>query len=211
MDFNLGDGRWRTIGVQDARDALKDAKARNSKTTRKDLADLLSTPADPIISDSDSEDDSTMVEVSDAEEEPQNKQDKNYTAFHTLSVVTANARSLAPKLESLFDCLSERQADLGMITETWLKPGRQLTDLAEELDNAYSLSIISRSRTATAINGRTYGGVAFIYRKSRGTFKEFAISNPANYEVLATVGKVKGVKNKIFFLTCYAPPPIWGV
>lgn len=26
MDYNLGDGTWKTIGVEDARDALKAAK-----------------------------------------------------------------------------------------------------------------------------------------------------------------------------------------
>lgn len=35
---------------------------------------------------------------------------------------------------------------------------------------------------------------------------EFQINNPSNYEVLATVGKIKGKNSKIFFLTCYAPP-----
>lgn len=44
MDFTLGDGRWRTIGIDDARDALKLAKVRSAKATKKDLADLLGTP-----------------------------------------------------------------------------------------------------------------------------------------------------------------------
>ena len=33
MDFNIGDGRWRKIAISDTRDALKQAKARSSKTT----------------------------------------------------------------------------------------------------------------------------------------------------------------------------------
>ena len=66
--------------------------------------------------------------------------------------------------------------------------------------------MISRSRTQVAANGRAYGGVAFIYRKTRGAFEEFQINNPANYEVLATVGRIKGIRNKFFLLTCYAPP-----
>ena len=41
MDFNVGDGKWRTIGIADARDTLKQAKARSSRATKKDLADLL--------------------------------------------------------------------------------------------------------------------------------------------------------------------------
>ena len=40
MDFTLGDGKWRTIGVQVARDVLKEAKARNSKNTKKDLCNV---------------------------------------------------------------------------------------------------------------------------------------------------------------------------
>ena len=57
-----------------------------------------------------------------------------------------------------------------------------------------------------APNGRGYGGVAFIYRKSRGIFREFLITNPRDYEFLTLIGKVKGIKSKIFFLICYAPP-----
>ena len=165
MDFNLGDGTWRTIGIQEARDALKEAKARNSKATKKDLADILAGRAQGsagLISDSDSDDDSTMVEVSD-DEENANKDDAKYNC---ISIITANARSLAPKIESLFDCISQRGTDVALITETWLSDGRQLDDLTTELEHAYSLSIISRSRNRAAANGRVYGGVAFVYRKS---------------------------------------------
>ena len=208
MDFTTGDGNWRTVGITDAREALKQAKSRTSKTTRKDLADLLGGSKHADISDDSSIEDETMVEVSDSDDadDAQYKDAQTCPSLARLSLFTANARSLLPKLESLFDCMSERNAHFGIITETWVKDGKQLTDLTDDLRNAYSLGIIARNRGPNANNGRAYGGVAFVYRLSLSSFKQFACPNPDDYEILATVGKVKGIKPKIFCLSCYAPP-----
>ena len=142
MDFNVGDGRWRTIGILDARDALKKAKSKRSTATRRELAGLLGTPKHADISDSSSNEDDTMIVVSDSDDN-QYKDAQSYPVSR-LSVITANARSLVPKLESLFDCMSERNIDLACVTETWIKQGKQLNDLEQELRDAYSLGIISR-------------------------------------------------------------------
>ena len=195
MDFNVGDGTWRSIGITEARDDLRLAKSRKSNTTKKDLADRLWASRHADILDSSSGEDDTMVEVFDAQHYPLSR----------LSVITANARSLVHKLESLFDCVSERQVDFGCVTETWIKEGKQLQDLTDELKHAYSLGIISRSRQPNANNARAYGGVAIIYRLSRATFKRFEVANPDDYEVLAAVGKVQGVKSKVLCIACYAP------
>ena len=204
MDFNVGDGKWRTIAITEAREALKQAKARKSRNTRKELADLLGATRHADISDSSSNEDDTMIEVSDSDDN-QYKDAQSYPPS-CLSVFTANARSLIPKLESLFDCISERNADFGIITETWIKAGKQLSDLSEELEGAYSLGILSQSRTNNAANGRAYGGVALVYRLSRANFKLFDFPNHDDYEVLAAIGNVKGIKSKILCISCYAPP-----
>ena len=38
------------------------------------------------------------------------------------------------------------------------------------------------------------------------SFKEFPLQNPNNHEVLACVGKIHGIKGKVFVISCYAPP-----
>ena len=48
--------------------------------------------------------------------------------------------------------------------------------------------------------------MAFVYRKSRASFKQFELANPEDFEVLATIGKVHGIKGKMFVLSVYAPP-----
>ena len=98
--------------------------------------------------------------------------------------------------------MSQKSVEFGVITETWMQPGKQLQDITEELEHAYSLSLIARCRGQNAANGRTYGGVVFVYRRSRGSFREFVITNPNDYEVLATVGKVCGIKSDVFCLLC---------
>ena len=79
-------------------------------------------------------------------------------------------------------------------------------NITEEMKNAYSLGILSRSRRPNANNGRAYGGVAVVYRMKNATFKPFNIPNPDDFEVLAAVGKVKGVSGKILCVSCYTPP-----
>ena len=46
--------------------------------------------------------------------------EKNVTAF---TIVNTNARSLCPKIHSLIDCFNELEADIAIITETWLTSG----------------------------------------------------------------------------------------
>ena len=101
--------------------------------------------------------------------------------------------------------LSEHNAHFGIITKTWVKDGKQLTNLTDDLKKAYSLGIIARNRGLNANNGRAYGRFALVYRLSLASFKQFACPNSDDYEVLATLGKVKGIKPKIFRLSCYAP------
>ena len=41
---------------------------------------------------------------------------------------------------------------------------------------------------------------------SRATFKKFELPNPDDFEILAAVGKVHGVKSSVLCIACYAPP-----
>ena len=124
----------------------------------------------------------------------------------TLSFINANARSLGPKIESLFDCFTETKVDLALCTETWFQNGRdQCNNLADYSGN-YGLGAVIRNRTNTAANGRQYGGVALLFKKSRAQMVEFPLVNPEDYEVLACVGTVHGIRGKVFVLTCYEPP-----
>ena len=92
------------------------------------------------------------------------------------------------------------------LTETWYQSNRQLPDLMAEYSARFLLDAIVRNRNIVANYGRSYGGVAFVYRKARASFKNFPLVNPENYEVLATVGKVNGIKGNFFVLSAYAPP-----
>ena len=211
------DGVWRTINYEDVKEALKNAKVKTSQKTRKELSRLMkkNVQRDEMLS-TDSESDGTVVEVSDDEadgddgDDDDRDENKNMEtcSLSKLSIISANARSLLPKLESLSDHLHESSVHFALVTETWLQDGKNLEELAADLENGYSLAMICRNRTAAAANGRQYGGIAFIYRLSAGKFNNFAFNNPDNHEVLAMVGRVYGIRSKIFCLTCYAAPNI---
>ena len=133
-----------------------------------------------------------------------NKKQKNFKK--PFSFINANARSIGPKVDSLVDCFDETGIDLAFLTETWLQDGQEHRDLVRDISDCNNLTVLSRNRNELAGNGRQYGGVALVCRNKTCTFSEFNLVNPNNYEILAAVGNVTGVKGKIFAIAAYMPP-----
>ena len=150
----------------------------------------------------DDENDVTIVENDISNE---NTSSKDCPSF---SFINTNARSVKPKLEALNDCFVAKDLDLAVITESWLQDGRETEETIDLLKHNYSLGLIIRNRSTRAANGRQYGGVGIVSRSSRLTIKNFQLNNPANFEVIAGVGKIPGVKGKLFCVGCYLPPNI---
>ena len=96
------------------------------------------------------------------------------------------------------------QADIVVVMETWLKDN-QVHELADELLNGDGLGLLTKNRQALQ-NCVSYGGVAVVWRESRGTFKEIRIRKPDRYEVLAATGSIRGHSRKFVVVACYLPP-----
>ena len=203
MDIKTDDS-WRTVEYVTAKSILKVKSSGTAAVSRTDLKKILNNS--DLISDSDESMDDDNVNPG---QNLNNKQTDSYP--HTVSFLNANARSLGPKLQSLGDSFSEKLLDIATVTETWLQSGVGVGELVAEMEGRFSLGLITRQRQEIAPNGRQYGGVAFVYRLKTAKFEEFPLHNPENYEILATVGKVTGVKGKFFCLSCYAPPNLTQV
>ena len=117
--------------------------------------------------------------------------------------LNANARSLAPKLESLSDCMDEIKADFSVVTETWLQDSAA-KNLMIDTAGQYGLNTLVLNRQEIADNGRQYGGVAVFGRKTTTNLKLVEISNPDSFEVLCVAGKVAKIKEKV--VVVYIPP-----
>ena len=65
-----------------------------------------------------------------------NNLSKNMTK---LSIINTNARSLAPKLGSLVDCMVETDTKLAVVTETWFREGQDLNNLKRSVTESGSL------------------------------------------------------------------------
>ena len=201
MDVKISqDEGWKTITFETAKGTLRKRKQKTDNLTGTQLGGLLN----KSDFDQDELSDSSVEEVSPDNQEPLNTDDNKFSC-HSLSFINTNARSLCPKIQSLADCFFEKDLDFAVLTETWLQAGES-NDMVVELADRHSLGLITRNRTRAARNGRQYGGVAFAYRSSRAHFEEFVITNPRDFEVLATVGKIKGIVGQVFCLSCYAPP-----
>ena len=210
MDVRISpEAEWKCVSYEHAKVIMKKTRARTESLSIDELEAMAEVaPRDlkkrrrETLDESDSDDDmnSTVIDLTDVNE------NKESNSSRCLRFINANARSLEPKIRSLYDCFSEKKLDFATLTETWHQSNRALADTLREYSSRFALDAIVRNRRAAAANGRTYGGVAFVYRKSVASFKEFQLVNHENYEVLATVGKVHGIKGKVFCLSIYAPP-----
>ena len=213
MDLKTSsESEWKCVSYEQAREILKKTRARTESFSIEELEsmaevaprDLKKRRRETLDSDSDEDMNSTIIDLTENADDV----NKNKKSSHRLCFINTNARSLAPKVRSLYDCFAEKDVDFAVLTETWYQSNRALGDLISEYNSRFSLEAIVRNRTNTATNGRSYGGVAFVYRKSKASFKPFPLINPEDFEVLATVGKITGIKGKFFVISVYAPPNI---
>ena len=210
MDVKVSpEADWKCVSYEHAKIIMKKTRTRTESLSIDELEAMAEVaPRDlkkrrrETLDDSESDDEmnSTVIDLTDVND---NRTDKS---SRCLRFINTNARSLEPKIRSLYDCFSEKQLHFATLTETWHQSNRSLADTLKEYSARFALEAIVRNRTVVATNGRSYGGVAFIYRKSVASFKQFPLVNQENFEVLATVGKVNGISGKIFALSVYAPP-----
>ena len=78
--------------------------------------------------------------------------------------------------------------------------------MSNKLVGRYSLGLLTRNRTAAANNARQYGGVGLVFRQGKAALKHFPLVNPDEFELVAGVGKIRGVNGKFFCVGCYMPP-----
>ena len=192
---------WKTLTYADAKDLLKKVKKTPRTSIEKaELESLVNLAVENNMSDTDEDDYADALVIPD----DTNKDSDCSSRF--LSFVNANARSLAPKIESLSDCMIEKKIDIASVTETWFQDRRDHFEAISDYADRFSLGVITRNRSSCARNLRQYGGVALIYRYSTTRLSEFPLANPDEHEIVAAVGKVTGIKGKVFCVACYAPP-----
>ena len=86
-----------------------------------------------------------------------------------------NARSLAPKANSLAINMQELDAAFSIVSESWLREGNRLDRHLIDLENGEDLKIIHKSRKSK--RGKTAGGgVAIVFDKKRYHLKNTSLS-----------------------------------
>ena len=132
------------------------------------------------------------------------RQEKSYSSTD-FTIINTNARSLCQKINSLLVCFEELEADLAIITETWLTSGQSLDEDIDDLREGSGVGLLVRNRDPGS-RGFSHGGVAVAFRGSRCSFAALQTHNPENYEVLAALGTIPGHSRKMLVLACYLPP-----
>ena len=122
-----------------------------------------------------------------------------------LVVTNTNARSLCPKINSFLDCVEEMDANISIVTETWLTDGQSLDDDLLDLEHGAGVKFIVKNRRPGS-RGLSHGGVAIAFRKGTVELKELQIDNPDEFEVLVAQGSMPGHSRKVLVLAAYIPP-----
>ena len=122
-----------------------------------------------------------------------------------ITIVNTNARSLCPKIHSYIECLEELDAQIGIVTETWLSDGVSLEEDKLDLEHGAGLGMLTLNRKPNAA-GVSHGGVAITFRKSFCSLSRIPAKNPDNFEVLPAVGSIPGHRRKLVVFACYIPP-----
>ena len=147
-------------------------------------------------------DDSILDEI---DSETSSQPETNNKTVKPITIITTNARSLCPKIDSLVDCMEEMDSAIGMIPETWLADSPSLGTDIDELRALTGLNLIYRNRDPNS-NGVAHGGVAIVFREEACSMKEIKLDNPDNYEIVAGLATLPGYSRKMIVLVCYLPP-----
>ena len=123
-----------------------------------------------------------------------------------MTIINTNARSLTPKIDSLIECFSELDVDIGIVTETWLKSGVELDLDLRDLEDGTGIAGFCLNRDPNPRTGVAHGGVAVFYKKSLGNMKVVDINNPEKFEILTVAGSIRGSARKIGIIAVYLPP-----
>ena len=133
--------------------------------------------------------------------------DLNKNLIH-VNVLVTNARSLAPKINSLQTMFEESGLHFAIITESWLNDGEMLNRDVIDLEQGSGLGILYKNRPKrSASNRKVGGGVSIVFDKSRANFRERKIAGN-KFEIVAAVGRVQGIAREIVVVSIYLPPKI---
>lgn len=116
-----------------------------------------------------------------------------------------NARSLAPKIESLVDAFGSLNLHFACITETWYSGGKELRDHIGEVEGRTGIRILQKSRDGRI--RKRGGGVAVAFNTALCNFKQRQLKVVSReHEVLCAVGKVGKIGRKVVVFVVYIPP-----
>ena len=131
--------------------------------------------------------------------ESSSSNDNDRVHVNKFTFLLTNARSLAPKIDSLIENFSERDVDLCVVTETWLNDeSGLLEDEGVDLSLGEGISTFHCGRPV----GRRGGGVGIYTRNSR--IKAVDITPKDNvHELCAVLCSLRGTSRKIICIGAY--------
>ena len=92
---------------------------------------------------------------------------------------------------------------MAVITETWFKPGQELDQVLQDVEDTTGYGFVRRDRRSGDGTSRG-GGVAIVYRKNELQTHQLKIDS--EFEIVATLSRRTGQRRKIITIGAYIPP-----
>ena len=128
------------------------------------------------------------------------KKNHNEISKNVLSICLINARSLMPKLHSLYETMQELKTDVCVVTETWMREDPEINQHLEDFTNLTGYSILRKDR-----ENRRGGGVAILFNNETISLTSVKTKR-TDYEILAALGRRTGQRRKLLVIAVYVPP-----
>ena len=138
-----------------------------------------------------------------SENEREIHEDMNDIDYCT-KILLSNARSLAPKIMPLIDCMSELKCDFTMITEMWFRGGKKLDSELTNIKGATGINIICKNQWVGNRGGATGEGVAIAVNTGKCNLKKRVLKS--KHEIVCVVGKIGKIERRFAIYSVYVPP-----
>ena len=122
-----------------------------------------------------------------------------------MCLLLTNARSLKPKIDSLYQAFGSLELDVACVTETWYKGGSELNEHLIDVEGKMGIKMIHKSRDGRS--KKSGGGVAIAFNASSCNFKARGLKHvKKEHEVVCAAGVVGKIARKIVIFAVYIQP-----
>ena len=131
--------------------------------------------------------------------------EENSDSDNQINVVPSEYCASLLLSNALIEAFDSLNLNVACITETWFKPGAELTSRLESIEGEHGIRVVHQSRDGRS--RRSAGGVTIAFRTGVCNLRKRELkSRKEGQEILCMTGKIGKVPKKVAVMVVYVPP-----